>query len=282
MVRRKKEIAVVPVLNIRKGEGRELDDHVIVEEPLEIRVRPYDSDLAEGISVAVTMRTPGDDVALALGFLFSENVIEKVGQVLEVTHLEDADGTLQTNVVEVRLAPGIAFNTHHLSRHVFTSSSCGICGKTTIDEITARVEWDPQARGPVPVRILQQLPERLAAAQTLFAQTGGLHGSALFDLQGQLVAACEDVGRHNALDKLVGTLMQQGGIPARDRILMLSGRIGFELVQKAVCAGIPIIAAIGAPTSLAIELANRFGTTLIGFLKGERFNIYVGDQRVEL
>ena len=151
-----KETALVPVLNFREGKGQELDDHVIVEEPLEIRVLPHGSG-QEYTSVAVTMRTPGNDLALALGFLFSENVIEQMDQVLEATHLADKDGAPQTNVVEIRLAPGVTFNTEHLSRHVFTSSSCGICGKTTIDEITARVRWDPQSR-PVPVRILQQLP----------------------------------------------------------------------------------------------------------------------------
>ncbi len=266
-----------PILTRHAGSMTERDDRLAWEEPLEIQVIPAGG---SAVSISVTMRTPGHDEDLASGFLLSEGVIHRRGDVLSIDRPAGDDGTTMENTIRVHLTEGVAFDPERLSRYVFTNASCGICGRVTLDEISGRITRDPQSAGTVEAERLYDLAERLRDGQALFADTGGVHGAALFDAAGNLAALREDVGRHNALDKLIGALLRSGVLPADDSLLLLSGRIGFELVQKALCAGIPIIAAVGAPTSLAVELAARFGVTLVGFLKAHRFNVYTGAQRI--
>jgi FdhD protein len=247
------------------GTRERLDDELAAEEPLEIRV--------EGHSVAVVMRTPGEDRELAAGFLLSENLVKRASDIFDITQCVTADAASKGNVVDVALARPGKFNFKKLSRHVFTSSSCGICGKTSIDAVRQRFK-PIAAHLDADVRTLLRLPKRLAAAQETFKRTGGLHACALFDRGGKLIALREDVGRHNALDKLIGWALLQNMLPLGEHILLLSGRVSFEMMQKALAAGIPLVAAIGAPSSLAVEFARESGQTLVGFLRGRSMNIY--------
>nr|WP_243436047.1 formate dehydrogenase accessory sulfurtransferase FdhD [Acanthopleuribacter pedis] len=249
-----------------------------VEEPLDIRITTQDSNVAVTHNVAVTMRTPGQDLELALGFLFSESLITGKADVdWEQTRraADDAD----CNRITVALQPEIAFDPEHLSRHVFTSSSCGVCGKISRENIVAKC---PRATSEPPIfsaSIFGDLPHRLRENQAGFKQTGGLHAAASFDRSGSVGPIYEDVGRHNALDKLVGDFLRRGSL-SHTTGLLLSGRISFELVQKAGLAGFKVIAAIGAPSSLAVELARDLDITLIGFLKTTSMNIYHGADRI--
>lgn len=246
-------------------------DSVAIEEPLEIRVN--------GRSVAVTMRTPGHDRELAAGFLLSENLIKSAADLIDVLICRDLPDGQSGNVVDVLLAPGIAVDYAKLTRHVFGSSSCGLCGKATIDSVMQSLA--PVSAGPSYLPTwLATLPARLRAAQPGFHQTGGLHASALFSHAGELLCVREDVGRHNALDKVLGWAFLANRLPLHDSALLVSGRISFELVQKALAAGIPLIAGIGAPSSLAVECARRGEQTLIGFLREDRFNVYAGPERI--
>ncbi len=241
-------------------------DEVAAEEPLEIRV--------EGNSVALVMRTPGDDRELAAGFALTEGIVRRRADIFEITACLTNDPS-RGNAVDITLADPARFDATKLSRHLFSSSSCGICGKATI---SAAMQQFP-AIGDAPqvaARVLLDLPEKLRAAQETFARTGGLHACALFDPQGNLLLLREDVGRHNALDKLIGHELFEERLPLGDRILLLSGRVSFEMVQKALAAGIAIIAAISAPTSLAVDFAQANNQTLIGFLRGETLNVYAG------
>jgi len=245
-------------------------DSIAREEPLEIRV--------EGHSVAVTMRTPGHDEELAAGFLLTEGIISTPSDLFEISRCPSKAGQ-QGNVVDVLLTRGSNFDPSPLPRHVFTSSSCGLCGKATIDAVFTDLPPvdDPMS---VPADLLLTLPHILETAQTTFQSTGGLHACALFTPGGELRALREDVGRHNALDKLLGHALQQGWLPLENTVLLLSGRVSFEMVQKALHGKIPLIAAISAPTSLAIELAQKSGQTLIGFLRRQTMNIYTGAGRI--
>lgn len=258
------------VYRVAGGEVEERPDELATEEPLEIRL------LQEGRNrtVAVTMRTPGSDSELALGFLFSEGVIRGRDEVRR------AEPTTP-NVVEVELVEGLAEpELAGLERHFFATSACGVCGKAGLESLELRIT-EPLPPGPeVSPEILAGLPERLREAQGLFATTGGLHAAALFDLEGNLLAVREDVGRHNALDKLIGWSLLQGLLPLSGHLVLVSGRSSYEILQKCLVAGVPIVAAVSAPSSLAVELAERFGLTLIGFLRGDRFNIYSGAGRV--
>jgi len=254
-------------------------DMLAVEEPLEIR-------LAHGDRIknlAVTMRTPGHDADLALGFLFTEGIIVGAADIAAVAPIFVACSENRQNTILVTLKEGIVPNLGNADRNFYTTSSCGVCGKASIDAI--RTVRNFVSGGPVqeidPSFILG-LPTRLAREQEVFAETGGLHAAALFDINGSLLLVREDVGRHNAVDKLIGAAMMQGRLPLADSVLLLSGRASFELVQKAAMAGIPVIAAVGAPSSLAVTLAEEFGTTLIGFLRNNRFNIYTGSHRVTM
>jgi len=243
-------------------------DRLASEEPLEIRV--------DGQPVSVTMRTPGADDELAAGFLVSEGVVRRSAEVARVEPLA-AGGT--GNVVDVRLAPGHAVDLARLTRHVFASSSCGLCGKVTIEAV--RGGFPPVGPGPViDAAMLLQLPDRLRAEQPGFGETGGLHAAAVFDVDGRLVAAREDVGRHNAVDKVLGYGLLHGLLPFAAHVLMVSGRASFEIVQKALAGGIPIVAAVSAPSTLAVELAEESGQTLVGFLRPPRLNVYAAPERI--
>ena len=260
-----------------RGESLEVrDDRVVGEAPLEIRASgPRQAPVA----VAITMRTPGNEAELAVGFLRTEGLLE--GQ--EVLGTVGGDlGTLSQpdDTIVVRLKRSFD-DSKVAERHFIATASCGICGKASIDEVVLRVE--PLPEGPVVTRsVILALPNLLRAAQRAFDETGGLHAAGLFSPKGELIAIREDVGRHNALDKLVGSQVLAGAMPLHERILMVSGRVSFEIVQKAAVAGIPIVCAVSAPSDLAIETAERLGVTLVGFLRGDGFNVYARDARVDL
>jgi FdhD protein len=251
-------------------------DRVVAEEPLEIRVAGPGQD---PVAVAVTMRTPGQEGELAIGFLRTEGLIGD-GDVVRVRFGSPSTLAAPDDTVVVQLRD--RFDASRVAeRHFVATASCGICGKASIDEVAVKCE--PLPDGPVVRRaVLLGLPDALRAAQRAFDETGGLHAAGLFATDGSLVVAREDVGRHNALDKVVGSQAVAGGLPLHDRILMVSGRVSFEIVQKAAVAGIPIVAAVSAPSSLAIDAAERLGVTLVGFLRGDGFNVYAHDRRIDL
>lgn len=258
-------------------------DALTVEEPLEIVLAFGGTNNRQRQSISVTMRTPtGNDFELALGFLFTEGVIQNYDDVISIRYIaSELLETAQLNVVQVDLKPSVTFDAEKLQRHFYTSSSCGICGKTSIDMVqTVSNFWINKDIPLVKSTILMNLPEKLRQSQAIFEATGAIHAAALFDTEGSLIAVREDVGRHNALDKLIGWAMQQGILPLKNTVLLVSGRSSFELIQKAMMAGIPIIAAVGAPSSLAVQLADENNMTLIGFLKNHRFNVYSGFERI--
>lgn len=245
-------------------------DFLAVEEPLEIRIEHGPETRREIKSLSITMRTPGDDEDLALGFLCTEGILPTMDHVQHTRRLPH-----DPNVLIVSLRPDVMVDLQRLERHFYTTSSCGVCGKTSIDALKTTVVCQPrQTLFPIDPELVYALPARLREAQATFDATGGLHASALFDLDGRLLALREDVGRHNALDKLIGFYFRQNALPIDEHILLLSGRASFELVQKSAMAGIQMICAVGAPSSLAAETARSFGIRLVGFLRGERFNVY--------
>ncbi|MEU4163320.1 formate dehydrogenase accessory sulfurtransferase FdhD [Actinoplanes sp. NPDC026670] len=263
------------VTRIVDGVAAEPVDTLAAEEPLEIRVN--------GKSLVVTMRTPGDDFDLAAGFLVSEGVVRAAGEIAGIRYClgATADGVNTYNVVDVVLASWMAPPDPSLERNFYTTSSCGLCGKASLDAVRTVASWsvrdDPVRLDPA---VITALPGTLRAAQRVFDRTGGLHAAGLFSADGRLLCLREDVGRHNAVDKAVGWALRDGRLPLRDTILMVSGRASFELVQKAVMAGIPALAAVSAPSSLAADLAADAGLTLIGFLRGTSMNVYTGAHRV--
>jgi FdhD protein len=259
---------------IRAGVRSERPDALATEEPLEIRAGGPDQD---AIQVAVTMRTPGGDFELAVGFLFTEGLIAP-GDVRRVAYCDDVEDEEQRfNVVTVTLERPI--DAARLHRNFYATSSCGVCGKAALDDIEVRC--DVLVGGPaIPVDVLVSLPDRLRAAQTVFDRTGGLHAAGLFTPGGELVSLREDVGRHNAVDKVIGEQLLAGRLPLTDRVLQVSGRVSFELVQKAAVAGIPVISAVGAPSSLAVEAGERFGVTVVGFVRDGGCNVYTRPDRV--
>lgn len=283
----------VPILALHAGDAEERPDRVAVEEPLEIRIAAADDPLSFQ-RVAVTMRTPGADAELATGFLFAEGIIAAAGDVVYVTHCLEPEITAEQrgNVVTVTLRAGLAVDLAPLERHFTVSSACGVCGKAGIDQLAARGVARVVDGGPGDLSAavggeawltpdtLYALPERLRAAQATFDATGGLHAAGLFDAQGALLAVREDVGRHNALDKLIGWALGSGRTPLGGHVVLVSGRASYELVQKCAVAGVSALAAVGAPSSLAIETAEAFGLTLAGFVRGERANVYAGAGRV--
>lgn len=259
---------------LRYEDGRvlgERDDVLAVEEPLEIRV--------EGRSIAVVMRTPGHDRELAAGFLLAEGVIKSAKDLFDITTCVPPAGGEKGHAVDVALARPGAIDLDKLTRHVFTSSSCGICSQTSIEAVL-RVRKRLTDRMRIEAAILLALPAQLAERQTAFQTTGGLHACALFDRTGKLLALREDVGRHNALDKLTGWALLEKRTPLRGHVVLLSGRTSFEMMQKAHAAGIPVVASISAPSSLAVELARASGQTLAGFVRGRSMNLYAGAQRI--
>jgi FdhD protein len=260
---------------VRRDGALERDDLIVVEEPLEIRVA-RSGEPGPGETVSVTMRTPGGDLDLAIGFLLSEGFVRVPSDVVDVRHC----GT-SGNVVRVELAREAAFDLGRATRHVFTSSSCGVCGKASIDAVMSAVAVRRVADGPAfDAGMLGELPARLRAVQGVFTSTGGLHATGLFSAGGELLAHAEDVGRHNAMDKLVGASFRRGALPLVGTAMLLSGRASFELLQKAMVAGAPLVAAIGAPSSLAIELAQAANITLVGFLRESGFNVYAHGARL--
>lgn len=257
---------------VRRAHGakpRAIRDYLAVEEPLEIRVR--------GRSVAVTMRTPGHDRELAAGFLLTERIIRQRGDLIEIATCR---ASLEPkNTVDAFLAAGVEVDFDRLTRHVFAASSCGLCGKATIDAV--RQHFPPvDSKTRFTARTLARLPARMKRAQQTFAQTGGLHAAAVFDAQGNLIALREDVGRHNAVDKVLGWAFLENRLPFDAHILLVSGRASFEIMQKALPARIPVVCAISAPSSLAVAFARESGQTLVGFLRGETMNIYANAGRV--
>ena len=277
-------VHTVPVTKIDAAAHRtETDDVLAAEEPLEIRLAFGQPSHPQVQNVAVTMRTPGNDAELATGFLFTEGIIQQAADIVDCHQALFACAENRENTVQIDLAPGVNPNLQKAARNFYTTSSCGVCGKSSIDAIRTVSSYQPEkgaALITVDPALFHQLPERLRIHQQIFATTGGLHASALFNLQGELLLMREDVGRHNALDKLIGAALQSQWLPLNQHILLLSGRASFELIQKAAMAGISIVAAVGAPSSLAVQLAQEFNITLIGFLRNQRFNIYTVPQRV--
>ena len=258
----------VEILRWESGQASRAIDEVALEEPLEIRVR--------GRAISVTMRTPGHDEELAAGFLLSEGMIHRASEVLKIEPCGQNEGG---NLINVQLAPLVAVDFEKLTRHVFASSSCGLCGKATIDAI--RNQFPPAVSNVmVPAATILGLPEKMRRAQETFSRTGGLHAAALFSESGELLVLREDVGRHNAVDKVLGHALLHGLLPLDRHVLLVSGRTSFEILQKALSAQIPILAAVSAPSSLAVEFAKDTGQTLIGFVRGERMNVYANPQRI--
>jgi FdhD protein len=260
--------ATIVHLTLREG-ARVRSDALAREEPLEIRVR--------GRSVAVTMRTPGHDKELAVGFLLTEGIVRSRADVVEIAPCMEGDAP--ENTLNVFLAPAVQVDFEQLTRHVFATSSCGLCGKASIDAVHQHFPpVDSTLR--IPAQILVRLPERMRAAQETFAQTGGLHAAGIFDINGTLLILREDVGRHNAVDKVLGHSFLENKLPLDAHVLLVSGRASFEIVQKALAARIPIVAAVSAPSSLAVEFARESGQTLIGFLRGDTMNVYSRAERI--
>ena len=278
--------ATTPAQSLRVGvafHGRDTDrdtDLVTVEEPMEIRLGFTTEEGPTEQSISVTMRTPGDDFDLALGFLYTEGVIRSPTDVdaIESCGPPSPDKGLR-NVVKVTLAEDVRFDATSLMRHFFTSSSCGVCGKASLDAVHVQLPEGQRDRFGIAAAALKGLPDALRASQTEFDRTGGLHASACFDDHGRILRLREDVGRHNALDKLIGSYLGEGA-PLAGRGILLSGRASFELIQKAAMTRTTFVAAVGPPSSLAVELAEDLELTLVGFLKADTFNVYVGPQRI--
>lgn len=266
------------IIRINSAETETFDDQLAVEEPLEIRIAYRSAEQQFIKSISVTMRTPGNDPELAAGFLFTEGILHSKGQIAGIN-----GSVLDENRIVVTCADAFEPQLDSLERNFYTTSSCGVCGKASIDAIKTRSEY-PANRDILALQrdVLFQLAAQLIHHQDAFGATGGLHASALFDLEGNFEALREDVGRHNALDKLIGSRLLSDSLPLQNHVLLLSGRASFELIQKAAMAGIRIVAAIGAPSSLAVQLAEESGIILIGFLKKDRFNIYTGSDRLQL
>ncbi len=263
------------VIAIDDGERTRRNDRLATEEPMEIRVEEPG---LEQRSIAVTMRTPGHDFELAAGFLFTEGLLTSIDDIRDVRYCTVPADQQQFNVVSVTLTR--ALPSVGAERNFYATSSCGVCGKASLDMIETHAP--KVADGPtVSADVVLGLPDTLRAAQKVFETTGGLHGAALFNDAGELLALREDVGRHNAVDKIIGERFLAGDVPLSGRVLLVSGRSSFEIVQKAAMAGIPMICAVSAPSSLAVDAARRFGITLIGFLRGSRFNIYTSPERID-
>lgn len=263
-------VSVTGVTEWNDGELRPFDDYLVGEEPLEIHV----GDAA----LSVTMRTPGHDLELATGFLFTEGLISGRNQIASVRHEPDAKQN-GANRVRVDLVSGVMLDSEATRRNFYATSSCGVCGKASIDAVRVRSIEPPNPECTVNPEVLCGLPDQLRASQQVFNRTGSLHAAGLFSLSGELIVLREDVGRHNAVDKVVGWALANDRVPLGNSLLMVSGRGGFEIVQKALAAGLPILASVSAPSDLAVNLAREFGMTLVGFLRGRRFIIYSGPER---
>ncbi len=261
-----RSILTVPVRKIEGDSSVSFQDLLAVEDPLEIRLGEK--------TISITMRTPGHDPELAAGFLFTEGILDGTHQIREIRHSK--------NSITVQLNPEVEVDFERLQRNFYTTSSCGVCGKASIEALRMQgCPILPRSSSAMQAAVIHRLPRAQRDEQAVFQRTGGLHAAALFDFQGNLILLREDVGRHNAVDKLVGAEMLAGHTPLADKLLLVSGRASFELTQKALMAGIPILAAVGAPSSLAVETAQRFNMTLLGFVRDGRFNIYSGPERIQ-
>ncbi len=272
MARQPRSIDLSQVSEWNDGKLQRKQDYLAAEEPLEIRIGNH--------PLSVTMRTPGNDIELAAGFLFTEGLVQGRD---EIRHLEDNQGSNEANrgnVVRAELAPQSKPDLDKLRRNFFAASSCGICGKASIDSVRSRSLHPPDPNFRTTAEILIGLPDSLRASQAVFGRTGALHAAALFDRKGSLLVVREDIGRHNAVDKVIGWALLENRIPLSEAILMVSGRGGFEIVQKAIVAGLPIVASVSAPSSLAVRLARELQLTLVGFLRDRRFLIYSGEERI--
>jgi FdhD protein len=270
--RKARSVDLTQVSEWNDGELRRKDDYLAAEEPLEIRVGDE--------PLSVTMRTPGHDRELAAGFLFTEGFVQRLEQIVKLETREAQDGVNRGNVIQAELVPDAAPDFVKMKRHFFAASSCGICGKASIDSIRSRLLRAPNPDFRLDAEILVRMPDALRSSQDVFQRTGGLHAAALFDPSGKLLVLREDIGRHNAVDKGIGWALLAGLVPLSDSVLLVSGRGGFEIVQKAIVAGVPVVASVSAPSSLAVQLARELRLTLIGFLRGRRFVIYAGEERV--
>jgi FdhD protein len=264
-----RSVELTQVLEWEEGAVRSVQDSLATEEPLEIRI--------DGVPVTVTMRTPGHDLELAAGFLLTEGIIESRDQIVGLRAVPPDNGP-KSNRIEVELK-GSVFDAESLQRNFFAASSCGICGKASIEAVRVRGLRQPDSGFRLDPEILCRLPDTLRSEQAVFSRTGGLHAAALFDAAGQLIALREDIGRHNAVDKIAGWALLEGRLPLSRHVMLVSGRGGFEIVQKTLAAGIPILASVSAPSSLAVKLARELGLTLVGFLRGRRFVVYSGGFR---
>ena len=276
--RRRGSKTKVRVRSVEEGRARIRPDSLATEEPMEIRLVSGEARQ----TVAVTMRTPGADFELAAGFLYGEGIVSSPEDILKISYCidPDIDAEQQYNIVNVELRGGRDYDLKPLERHFYTTSACGVCGKASLEQLELRgCPVIPPGPELTPQKIYA-LPDKLREAQGLFEATGGLHAAALFDREGELVALREDVGRHNATDKLVGWALLEGRLPLSDCVVMVSGRSSFEILQKCLTAGVPVVCAISAPSSLAVDVARQFGMTLIGFLRGSRFNVYSGHERI--
>lgn len=280
-------ISPVNILKVSLEVFEEKSDLVVVEEPLEIRLGYGSMDNRQQRSVSVTMRTPTHDFELAMGFLYSEGIITSYSQAMSVKYCVDAGKQATENIVRVELKPEISVNLQLLQRNFYATSSCGVCGKASMEAIDNMIcHLTKQKPEQNTLRISRDyifnLPKILAQYQKVFEYTGGLHAAALFDAEGKIILLREDIGRHNALDKIIGNALMQDLLPLHNKILLMSSRASFELIQKAVMANISVIVTMGAPSSLAIQTAEQFGITLIGFLRNKTFNIYTGKDRILL
>jgi FdhD protein len=281
---KKAAVAPIKILKINNVESELTDDLLAVEEPMEIRIGFGKNNNREQRNISVTMRTPGNDFELALGFLFTEGIIENVNDVSQIKYCSELNSKQDNNnIVRVELNENIVFDFSKIQRNFYTTSSCGVCGKASIDAIKTVCNTKVTEENlKVSQNVILALPDKLRSSQNVFEYTGGLHACALFDNNGNIELIREDVGRHNALDKLIGAVIGNKNQTQlfENKILLLSGRASFELIQKAAMANIKIICAVGAPSSLAVETAIEFGITLIGFLREKRFNVYTNFERV--
>lgn len=269
-----RDIDVTQVHEWSEGRVRSFQDYLVGEEPLQIRVGKH--------ALTVTMRTPGHDIELATGFLFTEGLIQRREQIYSIDHVTDCKATERGNIIQIELASDVALDLENTQRNFFSSSSCGICGKASIESVRARGVRPPNPNFRLDPEILCRIPDALRSGQQIFGRTGGLHAAGLFDAGGKLLAEREDIGRHNAVDKIIGWALRENRLPLSDSILMVSGRGGFEIIQKAAVAGVPVIASVSACSSLAVQFAREVGITLVGFLRDRRFVVYSAGERLGL
>ncbi|MGB6821499.1 MAG: formate dehydrogenase accessory sulfurtransferase FdhD [Candidatus Acidiferrales bacterium] len=267
-----RDIDVTLVQEWNDGRVRPVQDYLVGEEPLQIRVGKH--------PLSVTMRTPGHDLELAAGFLFTEGIIQRREQIVSLDHADDCKPTERGNIIQVELADDVGLDFEGTRRNFFASSSCGICGKASIESVRARGIRALNSYLRVDAEVLCRIPDVLRSAQQIFGRTGGLHAAGLFDASGKLLAEREDIGRHNAVDKIIGWALRENRMPLSENVLMVSGRGGFEIIQKAAMASLPFVASVSACSSLAVQFAREVGMTLIGFLRDRRFVVYSGGERL--